>query len=1022
MKNLGHGLALSLSLSPSLCFCFALNFDDFPGLGRNRLQDLYEGSSVVDFGSSTLELEWQDCRKPRAEANNEPDIIGTLDLGVMKDLLHSFTREFLSFRAAWTIIEENHLQISTSATPPDLRRQDVFHLQDFLALPPPPPPCCREDPIGTSSHRQLSFKIASLALPFSLLGVAAIAYLLWLLYKCRQARNFSGAPEQGAAMVGLWPFEDIGKDTVQGELVILQEKTRGNLQADTMTRPDIIRADSIDLQERQAPSAQEHSRSTPPPTGSLAPHQAETLREVKAEAAEEHLRSPRVSWSNGDASDLQQYVDDLSAGLANPLGIQQQEAGHRDQNGETGAGSAMAVGGQQQDALAIAQNGGVSGHRVREGDINGDAEGDDGMDDDMMDKISSSPSIEDEDIDFEFVYALHTFVATVEGQANATKGDTMVLLDDSNSYWWLVRVVKDSSIGYLPAEHIETPTERLARLNKHRNIDLSATMLGDQAEKTRNPLKSAIKRRKAKTVQFAGNVYIDYSDIEYSSDEEDADGEAPAQQLAQQEQQKPQAPQQTAGEPVSAATEVQDDTAKVEPLKMKGAPQKETKSVAKKQDAKTDADAPAAALVARTSEEVFDTKSAVGPKKTSDGTVRDSFFKDDTVETKKITLTPNLLRDDTASKAPNESKDVKQRPSLERLDKDVFKDDKKRKEKKEKDKKSGAIRSFFSRKDKKTKGEEEDDNLAKRSLDSASLDRDFGEEDSQGSLDKQPVQQSQQQSHQQQQQQQQAQQQSTSTTPQRTPSKLQKPQPRTEPSPIGKPGAPVPKEPGVDLATILSEGKINNVASVPPATMRIVEDDSSPQGSAQQKVRRNRPDDVVRNGDKAAMQRSAGIKNPPPQHAERLSDSPVQVSPVAANHPPPLMGDTSSQEEEEEDPSSVRSTPELIDHEDTDLMGAGRTSTKDSIATSTSTNGPMGGRNASWNDANLRAFFDSGSEIRDLLVVVYDKSDVSPVDDEDALVGSLFREQNAKLAEITTQLDNMLGDWLARKQRLRGTV
>ena len=54
---------------------------------------------------------------------------------------------------------------------------------------------------------------------------------------------------------------------------------------------------------------------------------------------------------------------------------------------------------------------------------------------------------ETEDIDFEFVYALHTFVATVDGQANATKGDTMVLLDDSNSYWWLVRIVKDSSIG-----------------------------------------------------------------------------------------------------------------------------------------------------------------------------------------------------------------------------------------------------------------------------------------------------------------------------------------------------------------------------------------------------------------------------------------------------------------------------------------------------------------------------------------------------------------------------------------------
>lgn len=30
----------------------------------------------------------------------------------------------------------------------------------------------------------------------------------------------------------------------------------------------------------------------------------------------------------------------------------------------------------------------------------------------------------------------------------------------------------DSDVGYLPAEHIETPTERLARLNKHRNIDV----------------------------------------------------------------------------------------------------------------------------------------------------------------------------------------------------------------------------------------------------------------------------------------------------------------------------------------------------------------------------------------------------------------------------------------------------------------------------------------------------------------------------------------------------------------------
>lgn len=67
-----------------------------------------------------------------------------------------------------------------------------------------------------------------------------------------------------------------------------------------------------------------------------------------------------------------------------------------------------------------------------------------------------------EDIDFEFVYALHTFVATVEGQANATKGDTMVLLDDTNSYWWLVRVVKDSSIGEQLNQAASLPTTHLS--------------------------------------------------------------------------------------------------------------------------------------------------------------------------------------------------------------------------------------------------------------------------------------------------------------------------------------------------------------------------------------------------------------------------------------------------------------------------------------------------------------------------------------------------------------------------------
>src|SRR6266436_1117750 len=88
------------------------------------------------------------------------------------------------------------------------------------------------------------------------------------------------------------------------------------------------------------------------------------------------------------------------------------------------------------------------------------------------DDRSSSLSIPNESIDFDLVYSLHSFAATVEGQASVVKGDSLVLMDDSNSYWWLVRVLKTQEVGYIPAENIETPYERLARLNKHRNVDV----------------------------------------------------------------------------------------------------------------------------------------------------------------------------------------------------------------------------------------------------------------------------------------------------------------------------------------------------------------------------------------------------------------------------------------------------------------------------------------------------------------------------------------------------------------------
>ncbi|KAL1868507.1 protein phosphatase regulator [Diaporthe australafricana] len=978
-----------------------------------------------------------------------------------------------------------------------------------------------------------------------------------------------------------------------------------------MTRPEIIRADSIDLQDREAPSAKNHPARPSPlntsqsaaPSAGTAPHQAETLREVAAGQAEEELRSPRVSWTTGgEAGDLQQYAEDLAAGVTSSLNSQSQNAGN------------MAA--RQQDDLAVAQNGGlISQDNTEDGDLDGD-EGD-LDDDDMMDKISSSPSIDDdperldaqdvdvdmapkdngkeqrssnpstglqrmgyslpgvesttqkatdylldgekasqqhfedmkagvdeaigmehevcgaddlivpyesstdedddddnfletndprfidsgwgEDIDFELVYALHTFIATVEGQANATKGDAMVLLDDSNSYWWLVRVVKDSSIGYLPAEHIETPTERLARLNKHRNIDLSATMLGDQSDKTKNPIKTAMRRRK-KNVSFAAPTYVDYSDFDYDTEEEEeAEAEFYAQQQQQQQQQQAQQQSQqqaaTTKQTTADETAASDETAQVAPLRPRA-----QKSVQIVEPANSDTKDESPTKGNRTSEEIFETNGVEGPKRKADGTVRDSFFKDDTVETKKITLTPNLLRDDGTVRASTDSdKGVKQRPSFDKLDKEI-REEKKGKDKKEKEKK-GGFRSLFSRKDKKQKGGEDDDSLGKRSMDAVA---EAPERESEDINDDQ-----------------------AGASPQRNPSKLHKQQPRVEPSLANKSGTVTRDNNGVDLSTFLNEGKLKNVSNVPPASMRLVEpEDQDAQDNAQNPrgpdgVRSNPVDDSKSAASRSAATRSHSVDDTPPQattaksrmqiedsdsdeddynetlrqmsasgtktreqprqespqqeraqqekpqqekpqqeqpqqekpqqdkplrpilpgtfpdsymstqstqsnstitperapaatqRQDRLSESPIEVSPItpSGDKPPALVGDTSSQEDHSSPVSSP--SPELIDREE----AGGTHRNQDSITTSTSTTTV-----SNWNDTSLREFFDSGTDIRDLLVVVYDKTDVEPVGPEHPVAGTLFKEQNAKLAEITTQLDHMLGDWLARKQRLRGTV
>lgn len=632
-------------------------------------------------------------------------------------------------------------------------------------------------------------------------------------------------------------------------------------------------------------------------------------------------------------------------------------------------------------------------------------------------------------------------------------------------------------------------------------------MLGDQSDKAKNPLKNAMRRRKAKNVTFAAPTFVDYSDYDYTSDEEEeeqAEILAQQQQIQQtQQQQQQQQSQQMTTKQINGEDVENDDSAKVAPLR----PRPQAADPVKTDP--SEGVSSAAKVAGRTSEEIFETNGVEGPKKRADGTVRDSFFKDDTVETKKITLTPNLLRDDGTVRASSDSieRGVNKRPSFDKLEKEAREDKKKSKDKKEKDKK-GGFRSLFSRDKKKQKGDEDDESFGKRSMDMSSdsitrpsddIGDDLGEK---GSL-----------------------------SPQRNPSKLQKQQPRVEPSLARKAGAPRDAGPGMDLSTFLkNESSLKSVSSVPPASMRIVDPDADlfeddndedeeqnpqktqpPAASRSAPVEEQKPNGTVQGSEDQASKTSiaksrmqiedsesddesvqeivqrpvakevaepesqleqqrpiqeaqqqktqrptlpgafpdsymsvtsteststvtpAKVGGPPQQQGERLSDSPIEVSPITPteNQPPPLTGDNSSQEDHSSPVSSP--SPELIDREEAD----GTHRNQDSITTSTSTTTV-----ATWNDTNLRAFFDSGTDIRDLLVVVYDKNDVEPVGADHPVAGALFKEQNAKLAEITTvsiisvrslsrieadlcvlkQLDNMLGDWLARKQRLRGTV
>jgi hypothetical protein len=659
-------------------------------------------------------------------------------------------------------------------------------------------------------------------------------------------------------------------------------------------------------------------------------------------------------------------------------------------------------------------------------------------------------------------------------------------------------------------------------------------MLGDEEEKKSggplNPLKKAMKRRNAKTVQFTAPSYVEPSDNDYSSEEEE---EGNGEYLG---------PEQDG----SAATQNNeqkkdvDDSAVVEPLK----PRSQAQNGRQNSEVVTDQGLRNGILEhdialddMRTSDDNCERSSQSNKPgsensspltviddgtagKSRKGTVRntDSFFKDDGVETRKINLTPSLLREDSGgnSARTSEARDVriadvshiiklifldqlKTRVSLDSLEKDdppqKGKEDKKKKEKR------GMLGGMFKRKDKKTKGQDKDAEEGDKT--SSELSR-------QSPQPKESLESLSQEAH------------AAKITPQphRQTSKLQKSPPAklspkssysqreavgSRPSTAEQPPSTINPDPSRAPPASLAEPN-GSMRMAQPETSMVTEETApslnfNPAPSAHEEpVRSDSPKDSRRgmfspirdalkstpSDPKPEKARKAKQRmqmddfdstsdedepsEPPseresyeepeerhlaiaqeaqrdghgprplqinhqyePPSRERLSESPVEVPPPQEyqrnlqqdyqrispqeqhrplHQPPPLMVDTSSVEDPSTSPvSPPDSSPELVE-----APPQPRDAREETPASTAQSSTPT------WSDASLRAYLDDDSEVRDLLLVVHDKSNVKPARRDHPIVKNMYREENRKLGEISNRLDGLLENYLARKGRMTQAV
>ena len=130
---------------------------------------------------------------------------------------------------------------------------------------------------------------------------------------------------------------------------------------------------------------------------------------------------------------------------------------------------------------------------------------------------------------------------------------------------------------------------------------------------------------------------------------------------------------------------------------------------------------------------------------------------------------------------------------------------------------------------------------------------------------------------------------------------------------------------------------------------------------------------------------------------QTAEESPIDVSPLLA---PNSVEDSSSR-------SVSTISPPISPMVQKDAFGA------EAPVSAREDSGDM----TAWSDSCLRSYLDDGSDVRDLFIIVHDKTNVRPAGPDHPISGSLFKEESRRLKELTGQLDGMLLGWMNRTRR-----